>query len=65
MILLPGSGDYSKEEELLRERKRVVSHGVTSYDFHSASGRVLFHLGPALYVVDVNPIASGLKQVCL
>uniref|UniRef100_A0A670KBP9 dipeptidyl-peptidase IV n=1 Tax=Podarcis muralis TaxID=64176 RepID=A0A670KBP9_PODMU len=38
----PHHGMYSREEELLRERKRLGVFGITSYDFHSESGLFLF-----------------------
>eukprot|EP00111_Clytia_hemisphaerica_P018750 TCONS_00055458-protein len=50
---------YSKEEELLRERKRLVSHGITSYDFDHKTGRLLFRSGSDIYTVDVAPITTG------
>ena len=55
---------YSKEEELLRERKRLVSHGITSYEFHPESGRLLFRSGCDIYTVDVASVASGANKVC-
>ncbi|XP_065063849.1 dipeptidyl peptidase 9-like [Rhopilema esculentum] len=54
-----GIPNYSKEEELLRERKRLSSHGITSYEFHQDSGRLLFASGNALYWLDVKNIAEG------
>jgi len=54
-----GNPNYSKEEELLRERKRLSLHGITSYEFHHESGKMLFAAGNALYWVDVNEIAKG------
>lgn len=57
-----GSG-YSKEEELLRERKRLVSHGITSYEFDTHAGRVLFRAGCDTYTVDVALVASGATKV--
>ena len=54
---------YSKEEELLRERKRLVSHGITSYDFDEKTGRLLFRSGSDIYIVDVAPIAAGTAKV--
>lgn len=33
---------FSREEQLMRERKRLGSFGITSYDYHSDSGRFLF-----------------------
>ena len=60
-----GNPNYSKEEELLRERKRLSLHGITSYEFHHESGKMLFAAGNALYWVDVNEIAKGRAKVLL
>ena len=54
---------YSKEEELLRERKRLVSHGITSYEFDAETGRLLFRSGGDIYIVDVAPVAAGTAKV--
>ncbi|KAM4707534.1 dipeptidyl peptidase 9 isoform 2-T4 [Discoglossus pictus] len=45
----PHHGVYSREEELLRERKRLGGFGITSYDFHSESGLFLFPASNSLY----------------
>ncbi|XP_048197894.1 dipeptidyl peptidase 9 isoform X2 [Perognathus longimembris pacificus] len=45
----PHHGVYSREEELLRERKRLGVFGITSYDFHSASGLFLFQASNSLF----------------
>lgn len=45
----PHHGVYSREEELLRERKRLGVFGITSYDFHSASGLFLFQANNSLF----------------
>lgn len=44
---LPNS--VSKEELLMWERKKVSSWGITSYDIHLESGRILFPAGGSLY----------------
>ena len=61
--LSSSSCGYSKEEELLRERKRLVSHGITSYDFDHKTGRLLFRSGSDIYTVDVALIAAGSAKV--
>ena len=53
-----GTPNYSKEEELLRERKRMSQHGITSYEFHHESGRILFSAGNSLYWIDVNDLIN-------
>ncbi|XP_027706777.1 dipeptidyl peptidase 9 isoform X1 [Vombatus ursinus] len=45
----PHHGVYSREEELLRERKRLGVFGITSYDFHSNSGLFLFQASNSLF----------------
>ncbi|XP_045156025.1 dipeptidyl peptidase 9 isoform X1 [Echinops telfairi] len=45
----PHHGVYSREEELLRERKRLGVFGITSYDFHSESGLFLFQACNSLF----------------
>ena len=57
------SPNYSKEEELLRERKRLSSHGITSYEFHQEAGRMLFAAGNTLYWLDVCDIVSRKSKV--
>ncbi|XP_043909724.1 dipeptidyl peptidase 9 isoform X2 [Protopterus annectens] len=45
----PQHGMYSREEELLRERKRLGVFGITSYDFHRESGLFLFQASNSLF----------------
>lgn len=40
---------YSREEELLRERKRIGTVGIASYDYHQGSGTFLFQAGSGIY----------------
>ena len=60
-----GNPNYSKEEELMRERKRLSSHGITSYEFHHESGKMLFAAGNSLYWLDINGIVEGKSMVSL
>lgn len=47
---------YSREEELLRERKRIGTVGIASYDYHQGSGTFLFQAGSGIYhVKDGGP----------
>ena len=58
-ILLQASSHsekYSKEEELLRERKRLSVHGITSYQVSTDNSRVLFPATGSLFVVDLDQI---------
>uniref|UniRef100_A0A9J8ANR8 dipeptidyl-peptidase IV n=1 Tax=Cyprinus carpio carpio TaxID=630221 RepID=A0A9J8ANR8_CYPCA len=45
----PHHGVYSREEELLRERKRLGVFGITSYDYHAPSGLFLFQASNSLF----------------
>ncbi|KAL3047246.1 dipeptidyl peptidase 9-like [Trematomus bernacchii] len=42
-------GSFSREEELLRERKRLGVSGITSYEYHRPSGLLLFQANSSLY----------------
>jgi len=54
---LPSS--VSKEEQLLWERKKVSSWGITSYDIHLPSGRIIFPAGGSLYYCVDNASSHG------
>ena len=41
--------NYSKEEQLLWERKKCASWGITSYDLDPVSGRIIFPAGGSLF----------------
>ncbi|KAM3619668.1 uncharacterized protein V6R79_011590 [Siganus canaliculatus] len=45
----PHHGGFSREEELLRERKRLGVSGITCYDHHRPSGLFLFQANSSLY----------------
>ncbi|KAK1896950.1 Dipeptidyl peptidase 9 [Dissostichus eleginoides] len=45
----PRDGGFSREEELLRERKRLGVSGITSYEYHRPSGLLLFQANSSLY----------------
>ena len=54
-VLGGGVGDeakLSKEEQLQRERARIMSTGVTSYAWAAEANRILVPLDGALYVLD-------------
>lgn len=46
------SGQLSKEEQLMRERKRLGSYGITSYDFVEDKGRFVFTANSSLYMCE-------------
>nr|XP_057928548.1 dipeptidyl peptidase 9-like isoform X1 [Doryrhamphus excisus] len=45
----PRNKTISREEELLRERKRLGVSGITSYDYHPSRGLFLFQANNSLY----------------
>ena len=42
----------SKEEQLLSERKRCISWGLTQYDFHPDSGKFIFPAAGSVFGVQ-------------
>ncbi|KAK4882354.1 hypothetical protein RN001_005673 [Aquatica leii] len=40
---------YSREEQLLWERKRLTTWGITSYEIHSESGKIVFPAASSLF----------------
>uniref|UniRef100_A0A674EM66 dipeptidyl-peptidase IV n=1 Tax=Salmo trutta TaxID=8032 RepID=A0A674EM66_SALTR len=48
-LATPHQGAYSREEELLRERKRLGAFGITSYDYHAQTGLFLFQASNSLF----------------
>ena len=52
-------GQLSKEEQLLRERKRLRSFGIMSYDYHEESGRFVFPTCNRLFVCDETVSDAG------
>ncbi|KAK7466608.1 hypothetical protein BaRGS_00037331 [Batillaria attramentaria] len=57
------SGQLSKEEQLMRERKRLGSYGITSYDFAEEGGRFVFPANSGLYVCEVTDLTSDIPLV--
>lgn len=63
----PHQGAYSREEELLRERKRLGAFGITSYDYHAQTGLFLFQASNSLFYCQdgghnsfiVSPLLCG------
>ncbi|XP_043933383.1 dipeptidyl peptidase 8 [Protopterus annectens] len=55
-------GMYSREEELLRERKRIGTLGITSYDYHQESGLFLFQARNNVYYVKDGGTHGFTKQ---
>ncbi|XP_069481214.1 dipeptidyl peptidase 8 [Ambystoma mexicanum] len=48
---MPDYRTYSREEELLRERKRIGTVGIAAFDYHRESGTFLFQAGSGIYFV--------------
>lgn len=48
------SGRYSREEQLLSERKRLTTFGITSYEINSESGRIVFPAASTLFHCNDN-----------
>jgi dipeptidyl-peptidase 9 len=47
--VMPSIGKFSKEEQLQWERKRLVTSGITSYEFHLESGRIIFPAAGSMF----------------
>lgn len=47
--MLPSVGKFSKEEQLQWERKRLVTSGITSYEVHHESGRLIFPAAGSMF----------------
>ncbi|KAJ8417657.1 hypothetical protein AAFF_G00225000 [Aldrovandia affinis] len=63
------SGEYYQvktlsyqEDELLRERKRIGTQGIVTFDLHQASGTFLFQAGGSVYTVRDGGSQSFTKQ---
>ncbi|XP_063221671.1 dipeptidyl peptidase 9 [Bacillus rossius redtenbacheri] len=44
-----GAGRFSREEQLLWERKRLATWGITSYELHHGSGKLVFPAASSLF----------------
>lgn len=63
-VATPHHGLYTKEEQLQRERKRVVQYGITSYDFNNTNRTFIFPACNSLYVAsDVDEETGGFCKV--
>ena len=62
----PAHGQFSKEEQLMRERKRLGSFGITSYDYNENAGKFVFSACSSLfYCTDSlreNPIGVSSRE---
>ncbi|XP_070178720.1 dipeptidyl peptidase 9-like isoform X2 [Littorina saxatilis] len=57
------SGQLSKEEQLMRERKRLGSYGITSYDYNESKGRFVFPANNSLYMCEDADLTSDVALV--
>jgi hypothetical protein len=56
----------SKEEQLLWERKRLATWGITSYEIHPESGKLVFPAASSLYqCVDTGFMVNVIKLLSL
>ncbi|XP_065336278.1 dipeptidyl peptidase 9 [Cloeon dipterum] len=59
---LTSGSRLSREEQLLWERKRLATWGLTSYELHAESGRIVFPVASRLYqCVDIALNVSALR----
>lgn len=50
---LSSSNKFSREEQLLWERKRLATWGITTYELHTDSGKIVFPTASSLfYCID-------------
>lgn len=54
------SSRYSREEQLLSERKRLTTFGITSYEINSESGRIVFPAASTLFHCNDNEYSVSL-----
>ncbi|XP_059490227.1 dipeptidyl peptidase 9-like [Neocloeon triangulifer] len=59
---LTSGGRLSREEQLLWERKRLATWGLTSYELHAESGRIVFPVASRLY--QCLDIAQNVGALC-
>jgi hypothetical protein len=52
----PTSETLSREELLLKERRRLALQGIANYQFEKSSGQILFNYGNGIYVGQVERI---------
>ncbi|CAH1971216.1 unnamed protein product [Acanthoscelides obtectus] len=50
---------YSREEQLIRERKRLTTWGINSYEIHSDSGKIIFPAASSLFQCIDSGYSTG------
>lgn len=63
---ISSSNKFSREEQLLYERKRLTSWGISSYEIHSDSGKIVFPAASNLFqCIDSGySVSTYLSIVC-
>ncbi len=61
---MPAHGQFSKEEQLLRERKRLGSFGITSYDYDTSTSKFVFPACNSIFYCQDN-IFQGTYMVSI
>lgn len=66
---LSTNSTYSREVQLLLERKRLSTWGITSYELHKTSGKIVFPASNSLYQsldtgYSVSPLFPSELRVC-
>lgn len=55
-IFMTASGKFSREEQLQWERKRLAIWGITSYELHPESGKLVFPAASSLVQCTDNAV---------
>ncbi|KAK9882150.1 hypothetical protein WA026_019667 [Henosepilachna vigintioctopunctata] len=56
---LASTNKYSREEQLLWERKRLTAWGINTYEIHPESGKIIFPASSSLYQCVDNGYLNG------
>ncbi|KAJ8913762.1 hypothetical protein NQ315_002442 [Exocentrus adspersus] len=56
---ISSSNKYSREEQLLWERKRMTTWGINSYEIHSDSGKIVFPAASSLFQCIDSGYSNG------
>ena len=57
-FLLTAAGKFSREEQLQWERKRLATWGITSYELHPESGKLVFPAASSLFQCTDSDMVS-------
>ncbi|CAG9836464.1 unnamed protein product [Diabrotica balteata] len=56
---ISSTNKFSREEQLLWERKRMTTWGINSYEIHSESGKIVFPAASSLFQCVDNGLSNG------